>query len=132
LPAIRRAGEQGCGIIARMPLQFGLLTGKFDRSTRFPANDHRAFRLPPDLLADALDALEEVWPFCEKYQTDKTGLAFRFILSFPEVSTVIPGVRTVEQAEANFCDYPPLDPEDRDRLWTLFEQRFDSLVRRMK
>lgn len=132
LPAIRRAGQQDYGIIARMPLQFGLLTGKFDKSTRFPADDHRAFRLPPELLADALDALESVWPLCDKYKTDKTGLAMGFILSYPEVSTVIPGIRTPAQAEANTRDFPTLEPADLVLLEDLFEKRFDDLVRRMK
>ena len=132
LPVIRHAGANGFGIIARMPLQFGLLTGKFDKTTRFPANDHRAFRLPPELLVDALDALEPVWPLCEKYQTDHTGLAMAFILSHPEVSTVIPGIRTAAQAEANTRPFPQLAQEDMDTLWRLYETQLEPLVARMR
>ncbi len=132
LPAIRRAGQNGYGVIVRMPLQFGLLTGKFNADTRFPPDDHRAFRLPPDLLADALEALEPVWPLCEKYKTDPAGLAMGYALSFPEVSTVIPGIRTPEQAIANTMDFPTLKPEDIELLARLFETSFDQLVQRMK
>ena len=132
LPVIRRAGKNGFGIIARMPLQFGLLTGKFDKSTRFPDNDHRAFRLPPDLLADALDALEAAWPLCEKYGTDKTGLAMGFILSHPEVSTVIPGIKTAAQAVENTRAPVTLSPEDLDALWRLYKTRLEELVKRMR
>ncbi|MDX1740397.1 MAG: aldo/keto reductase, partial [Rhodothermales bacterium] len=44
---IRRASSLGYGIIARMPLQFGLLAGRFDPGSRFARNDHRSFRLTP-------------------------------------------------------------------------------------
>lgn len=132
LPVIERAGKSGLGIIARMPLQFGLLTGKFDAATRFPENDHRAFRLPPDLLADALDALKPVWPLCDKYQVNKTSLAMGFILSFPEVSTVIPGIRTAAQAEANTQDFPVLKKEDLDFLRQQYAQHFEALVGQMR
>ncbi len=132
LPVIRRAGENGFGVIARMPLQFGLLTGKFDKQTRFPDNDHRAFRLPPDLLADALDALEPLWSLCEKYQIDQTSLAMSFILSIPEVSTVIPGIRTASQAEANTRSFPILAAEDMKFLQHLYEEKLDALVQQMR
>ena len=132
LPVIQRAGKNGFGIIARMPLQFGLLTGKFDKTSRFPENDHRAFRLQPEFLADALDALEPVWPLCEKYQIDKTSLAMSFILSYPEVSTVIPGIKTAAQAEANAREFPRLEKSDLDALWGLFQEHFEALVQRMR
>jgi aryl-alcohol dehydrogenase-like predicted oxidoreductase len=41
LPIIKDAKKNGYGVIARMPLQFGLLTGKFDHGVSFSANDHR-------------------------------------------------------------------------------------------
>ena len=132
LSVIREAGKKKLGIIARMPLQFGLLTGKFTKATRFPNNDHRAFRLPPDFLAEMLDALEVVWPLCEKYQIDKTSLAMSYILSQPEVSTVIPGIKTKAQAEANVSGIVQLEKEDLNFLQKLFEEQFDDLVSRMK
>ncbi|HVE60977.1 MAG TPA: aldo/keto reductase, partial [Chitinophagaceae bacterium] len=55
---INKAGGKGYGIIARMPLQFGLLTGKFSSSTSFKPDDHRSFRLTPEVLKRALSFLE--------------------------------------------------------------------------
>ncbi len=132
LPVIQEAEKKGLGIIARMPLQFGLLTGKFDKSTRFPENDHRAFRLPPAFLAELLDALEEVWPLCKKYGIDKKSLAMSYILSHPGISTVIPGIKTPAQAEANVSGLVQLEEEDLDFLHQLFTKQFDDLVSRMK
>lgn len=132
LSVFEKAQQSGKGIIVRMPLQFGLLTGKFDKSTRFAANDHRHFRLTPEILVSSLDALEEVWPLCEKYGLSKTELSMSFILSFAEVSTVIPGIKTPEQAEKNTRGIVQLDKEDRDFIVSLFELRFRAVLQQMQ
>lgn len=132
LAIIRKAGGMGYGIIARMPLQFGLLTGKFSKGTRFARNDHRVFRLPPELLSELLDALEPVWPLAIKYGISKTSLAMSYILSQPEVTTVIPGIKTTTQAEANVQDIVLLEKEDLKWLDELFHSSFDRLVGQMK
>ncbi|RYF78502.1 MAG: aldo/keto reductase, partial [Chitinophagaceae bacterium] len=46
---IKKAAASGYGVIARMPLQFGLLTGKFSSQSSFAADDHRSFRLTPEI-----------------------------------------------------------------------------------
>ncbi|MEK6478220.1 aldo/keto reductase [Catalinimonas sp. 4WD22] len=132
LGVFERAKEQGMGIIVRMPLQFGLLTGKFSKGTRFETNDHRHFRLTPEILATSLDALEEVWPLCEKYGISKTELSMSFILSFEEVSTVIPGIKTPEQAEKNTQGIVKLSAEDRKFISSLFESRFKKVLQQMQ
>ncbi len=132
LDIIKRAQAQGIGIIARMPLQFGLLTGKFDKDTRFETNDHRHFRLTPDILASSLEALEEIWPLTEKYGISKTELSMSFILSFEAISTVIPGIKTPEQAEKNTQGIVKLDKEDRDYMVSLFESKFRSVLQQMQ
>ena len=97
LSLIKNAAEKNYGIIARMPLQFGLLTGKFNRSMTFSEDDHRSFRLSAEILARSLSILEEkVWPIAAKEGLSFTQLAMSFILSFSEISTVIPGIRTTE------------------------------------
>ncbi len=101
LPIIKQAGTAGYGIIARMPLQFGLLTGKFDTGVNFPANDHRKKRVTKDVVDACNLHLRPVWKLCEKYQVTKTQLALSYILSHSEISTVIPGIRTAQQAERN-------------------------------
>ena len=79
-----------------------LLTGKFNKETRFcNQNDHRYFRLKPEFLSELLDALDDVWYLSEKYNVDKSTFALSFILNHSGVSTVIPGIKTPEQAEIN-------------------------------
>ncbi|WP_162340028.1 aldo/keto reductase [Cyclobacterium salsum] len=129
LPIVEKSQHLGYGILARMPLQFGLLTGKFSKSTRFPKDDHRAFRLPPELLATALDTLEkDVWHLCETDGLSKTELAMSFILSFKGVSSVIPGIKTPRQALQNTQGIRPLAKEDLDYLRSLYPSPFKSLL----
>jgi aryl-alcohol dehydrogenase-like predicted oxidoreductase len=113
LPLIKQAGDAGYGIIARMPLQFGLLTGKFDSGVNFPVNDHRKNRLTKEVVEVSNHHLKSVWGLCEKYHISKTALALSYILSYPEVSVVIPGIRTAEQAASNTKGLIQLAEEDR-------------------
>lgn len=132
LPILEQAKEQKKGVIARMPLQFGLLTGKFDKQSRFDANDHRHFRLSPEILQSSLDALEEIWPLTEKYGLSKTELSLSYILSFDAISTVIPGIKTPEQARQNTNKIVPLLAEDRDFINTCFVKKFRPIVQNMQ
>ena len=111
------------GVIVRVPLASGLLTGKFDRESRFAADDHRAFNRQGERF-DAgetfagvdyergLEVVEELRALVPEGAT-LAQLALRWILGFEAVSTVIPGAKTPEQARANAAaaDLPPL-PED--------------------
>ena len=129
LPIVEKSREMGYGILARMPLQFGLLTGKFSRATEFSKDDHRVFRLPSELLARALDVLEQkVWPLCAKYGLTKTELAMSFILSFEGVSSVIPGIKTPRQAVENTTGVQSLDEKDRQYLRSLYPSPFADLL----
>ena len=128
VPILEKARDHGMGVIARMPLQFGVLTGKFTKETRFGPDDHRSFRLPPDILSRTLDALEKVWPLTEKYGCSKTELSMSFILSFDEVSTVIPGIKTPAQARENTSGIVRLSNEDRDYITSLYEDTFKPVL----
>ena len=90
-PIVKRASALEYGIIARMPLQFGLLTGKFDSGGDFPVNDHRKNRLTKEVIDAYKVSMKPVWLLCEKYNLTKTELALSYILGFPQISTVIPG-----------------------------------------
>jgi len=116
LPVIKKAFDEGYGIIARMPLQFGLLTGKFDQGVSFTDNDHRKNRLTGQVIDTANNALGPVWQLCEKYKVNKTQLALSFILSYEEVSTVIPGIRTAAHAESNTVGLVQLEKTDRELI----------------
>jgi aryl-alcohol dehydrogenase-like predicted oxidoreductase len=132
LPILQEAAEKGMGIIARMPLQFGLLTGKFKKSTRFDASDHRSFRLTPDVLTRSLMELEALWPLTKPYGIPLDAFALSFVLSHPEVSTVIPGIKTPQQVLANICQITQLKKEDIDSIHALFDEHFEDLLQYMK
>jgi aryl-alcohol dehydrogenase-like predicted oxidoreductase len=116
LPLIKKAAAQGYGIIARMPLQFGLLTGKFAADSQFDVTDHRHNRLTPKIINSSNEALVNVWELCNKYQVSKTQLALSYILSYSEVSTVIPGIRTPEHVRLNTSGLVKISNEDRDMI----------------
>jgi len=113
LPVLQKATEAGYGIIARMPLQFGLLTGKFDASSTFPSNDHRNKRLTKEIISSSSQLLQPLWILCEKYGITKTELALSYILSYPGISTVIPGIRTKEHVIKNTTGLVMLSDDDR-------------------
>lgn len=131
LKLIDEAEKKGYGIIARIPLQFGLLTGKFNKQTKFDKNDHRFFRLKPDLLSELLDSLGDAWKISEKYNVNKTTFALSFIMNHSGVSTVIPGIKTPEQAENNTKKLVKIAEDDMEVLYQLFEKKFNSLVDKM-
>ncbi len=120
------------GVIARMPLQFGLLTGRFNRHTRFEENDHRAARLNPEILEMAEEYLLPVWEMAKKYQTTPGALALRFDLSFPEVSTVIPGMRNEKQVMQNIADLEKIDDQDMQLLKKLYHNKLSTLLSEMQ
>ncbi len=132
VPIMEKATELGYGIIARMPLQFGLLTGKFTPETTFPESDHRSLRLARPVLETSLNALEPAWEIADKYGLSKTELALSFIISFKEVSTVIPGIKTAEQAEKNTSGLVQLEEEGHQRLRGLYEERFLEVMDMMQ
>jgi aryl-alcohol dehydrogenase-like predicted oxidoreductase len=130
---IRKANKNGYGIIARMPLQFGLLTGKFTAETKFEKDDHRNFRLTPEIIQSTLKVLKEkVWPIGEKEHLNKTQLALSFILSFKEISTIIPGIRTPEHVVQNTTGLKLLSKEHLELLQSLSETDWKQVVELMR
>lgn len=129
LPLLKRSAEDGYGIIVRMALQFGLLTGKFDKDVNFPANDHRKNRLTREVIDFSNRSLEPVWALCKKYDCSKTQLALSYILSYPEVSTIIAGIRTAEQVQLNTTGLFKLDSEDIKMIEYLGETGFVAVMK---
>ena len=121
-PILSQAAEKGYGVIARMPLQFGLLSGNIKTDTVFPADDHRSYRVVPPIREAVLQILtKEIWPLCDKYQTTRSGLALSYILSYPEISTVIPGIRTPDHVALNTEHLVQLDDADKKQLHQLYQ-----------
>lgn len=132
LTTIKAAAAKSYGIIARMPLQFGLLTGKFTRDETFEKDDHRSFRLTPEILSRSLQMLEEkVWPVAEDENLTPTQLAISFILSYPEISTVIPGIRTGEHVLQNSKGIKTLKEKNRLLLEKL-SGKWEAVVQLMQ
>lgn len=128
LSLIKEAAFKGYGIIARMPLQFGLLTGKFDNAISFADNDHRKKRLTREIIDASNKALSPVWELQRLYGACKAQLALGYILSHPQVSTIIPGIRTREQAVENTTGIIPLETQDRDMIDKLGENEMIALM----
>ena len=134
LPA---AYDAGVAIIARVPLASGLLSGRYDETTTFGADDHRTYNrhgeafdvgetfsgVPFDLGLEAVRALSAAVP--EGATTAQ--FALRWILDQPSVTTVIPGARNREQALAN-ASAAALVPLTAESLETV-RSVYDSVVR---
>jgi aryl-alcohol dehydrogenase-like predicted oxidoreductase len=93
--------EHGVGIIARVPFDEGLLTGRLQPGYSFAAGDWRAEWLTPERLAEAAPRVEALKAFLNAGRPTLASLALRYCLSHPAVSTVIPGMRSVAHVEAN-------------------------------
>ncbi|HCK16963.1 MAG TPA: aldo/keto reductase [Thalassospira sp.] len=131
----REAKAKNVGVIVRVPLASGLLTGKMTKDTAFAADDHRAFNrngeefdkgetfagVPFDV---ALEAVEEIRRLVPENIT-MAQFALRWILMEDAVGVVIPGAKNAAQAAANVAasDVAPLSPEVIGELRNIYEQR---------
>jgi len=107
----RQAKSRWVGIIARVPLASGMLTGRMTRSTRFSSDDHRSFNRKGQAFdrgetfagvdyaggLEAVEKLKEIKPAAMSL----TQFALRWILMSDAVSCVIPGAKKPEQVEEN-------------------------------
>jgi aryl-alcohol dehydrogenase-like predicted oxidoreductase len=135
LPLLKQAAAKGYGIIARMPLQFGLLTGKFTPAAKgkndkplFADNDHRKNRLTNEIIYAGTESLEPVWQLCRKYNCSKIQLALSYILSYREVSVIIPGIRTADHVTGNTLGLFQLDNADRKLIEEMGEKEFTRVM----
>src|SRR5947209_4903246 len=116
------ARQHQVGILARVPLASGLLTGKLRRDTQFAESDHRNFNRHGEAFDQGetfsgveyetgLQAVEELRALVPPGAT-LAQFALRWILMFPEVTTTIPGAKNLRQAEENVqaASLPPLSP----------------------
>ena len=95
------AKAKGYGIIARVPLASGLLTGKLRPDTVFPRDDVRQNFLTPKRLEEAIPRVDEARSIIGGASPSLAEGALRFVLANDAVSTTIPGGRTVHQVELN-------------------------------
>jgi aryl-alcohol dehydrogenase-like predicted oxidoreductase len=134
LPAAR---EAGIGIIGRVPLASGLLSGRYSSETTFGADDHRTYNRQGEAFdagetfsgvdfETGLEAVRRLAPLVPEGVT-MAQWALRFVLDQPGLSVVIPGARNPEQARANAAaaELPPLSADDLAAV----RQVYDELIR---
>lgn len=119
----REGGKRNVGIIVRVPLASGLLTGRYGPDTHFGSGDHRNFNrkgeafdkgetfsgIDYELGLRAVEELKKLFPGKENL----APVALQWILKFQEVSCIIPGASKVEHVHSNLTVYEdePLDQE---------------------
>ena len=129
-----QAQRRQIGILARVPLASGLLTGKFRRDTAFAADDHRLFNRHGEAFdrgetfsgvdyATALDAVEEVRALVPE-GVSMTQFALRWILMFDAVTCAIPGAKRPAQVEENAlaAGLPPLSAEQMAAVQAIYDR----------
>ena len=128
------------GILARVPLSSGMLTGKFTAHSKFASDDHRAFNRAGEAFdrgetfsgvdyETGLNAVEELKKLCPPGMS-LTQFALRWILMFDAVTCAIPGAKRPAQAEENFAaaDLPPLSDEVMRASRIIYEKYIQGLV----
>ena len=136
-----KAEKQNVGIIVRLPLASGLLSGKYSKETQFTAQDHRTYNregkaffvgetfsgLPFETGVELVGELRNLVPKGMKM----SQFALRWLLDQPAVSTIIAGVTKPEQLEDNVmaAKRDPLEPELIEELRDWYERKVRPHVR---
>lgn len=136
-----RAKELGVAIIVRLPLASGLLSGKFDADTSFPASDHRNFNRDGDAFNvgetfaglefhTGLKLVERLRPLVPNEWT-MAQFALRFCLDFDAVTTVIPGATKPSQvvSNASASDLDELGIANHAKLEKLYQNEITEHIR---
>jgi len=111
-----KAIEYGTGVIVRIPILFGLLTGKFTRESRFVEEDHRRMNLSPEKLDQYLTQLESMKPLYDRYPDQSMAqVSLRFCITHPACHTAIPGAKTPKQVADN-CAASDLGPIPEEHI----------------
>lgn len=136
-----QAHEKSIGIIARLPLASGMLSGKFNSRTRFADTDHRSYNKDGQAFSvgetfagipfeTGIKLAEEVTARTpEGYTTAQ--MAMRWILDHPAVTTIIPGASRADQVRENakVSELPPLSRDLHAELATFYQQNVAQHIR---
>jgi len=140
LPA---AAEAGVGIIARVPLASGLLSGRYDESTTFAADDHRTYNRHGEAFdagetfsgVDYTTGVRAAQEFSRlvadlPFEATPAQAALAWVVQQPGVTTVIPGARSPEQARANAAagELPPLGDDFLAAVADLYDRELREAV----
>lgn len=137
---LQRAKEKNVGVVVRLPLSSGMLTGKLRRDTQFAPDDHRQFNregagfdkgetfsgVPYEV---GLEAVESLRPLVPQGMT-MAQLSLRWILDQDGVSCTIPGGKRPDQVEDNVAasELPPLSPELHAKIREIYDAQIRSHV----
>lgn len=135
------AAEKNIGIIVRLPLASGLLSGKFTADTTFADSDHRHFNRDGQCFnvgetfagipfAKGVELVDTIKPWVPEGLT-MAQMAMRWILDHPAVTTIIPGASRPQQAmeNARVSDLEPLPRELHDKLRDFYRQQVAQHIR---
>ena len=135
-----QAQKRKVGILARVPLASGLLTGKMKPNTKFESSDHRKFNRRGEAFdrgetfsgvdyRAGLDAVEKIKKLVPPQMTF-TQFALRWILMFDAVTCAIPGAKTPAQAEENFraADLPAFSKTTMSKIKQIYDGQIRELV----
>jgi len=138
----KQAAKRDVGIIVRVPLASGLLTGKFNKKTTFSAGDHRNFNregkafdkgetfsgIDYNIGLNAVDEIKDIFKGKEL-----SSVALKWILGFKDVSCIIPGASKVEHIESNLkaIDFPVLTEYELCRLDEIYVRLIKNHVHQL-
>ncbi len=138
----KQAKKKNVGIIVRVPLASGLLSGKYDKKTVFGEGDHRHFNrdgaafdkgetfsgVDYDMGLEVVEELKQLF-----HNIPTAQLALKWILMFNEVSTVIPGASRVEQLISNVQaeNVPALSSEEMNLIEKIYKRRIKKYVHQL-
>jgi aryl-alcohol dehydrogenase-like predicted oxidoreductase len=128
------------GIIARLPLSSGLLTGKMSKLSKFEQDDHRSFNrhgeafdrgetfsgVDYELGLDIVEQLKQLVPA----GMTMTQFALKWIIMNPAITCTIPGAKNIKQAEENFSSAgkPPIPDSVMKKIKEIYDDRLRNLV----
>jgi aryl-alcohol dehydrogenase-like predicted oxidoreductase len=139
----KEAQNRRVGIIARVPLASGMLSGKMTRSTTFAQDDHRTYNRQGQAFdrgetfsgvdfETGLEAVEELRPLVLP-GTSLAQMALRWILMNEAVTCTVPGAKTPSQAEDNLraADLAPLSRETMEKIRGIYDRRIRASVQQL-
>lgn len=128
---LREATYQNIGLIAKAPLCYGFLTGKYTKDTMFPNNDHRYY-LNKEQRNHWIDKTTLFQFLNIDGKNTLAQSALRFCLDYGPAVLAIPGIKTVEQVYENFHTIftPSLNSDERSRIYNLYRHSNGNLLKK--
>lgn len=137
-----KAQEKGVGIIVRLPLASGLLTGKFNKDTTFPENDHRNYNKNGDAFnvgetfaglpfQEGIEIVETIKASILPSDLNMVQLALRWLLDHDAVSSIIPGASSAKHviSNAQTSSLEVLSPQVHSALIELYKTEIHDKIR---